>query len=98
MGSRGPALKPHALRVLEGRTGSRYHEPKGQRPQPRPVTPEMPEWLDGEAKACWERVVPELERLNLLTIADREILVGYCVTWAEIVAWSQSGPELRAKF
>jgi P27 family predicted phage terminase small subunit len=35
-----------------------------------------------EAKREWNRVVPQLERLGLLTVVDRAALAGYCQSWA----------------
>ena len=48
--------------------------------------PSRPEWLSVEAKHEWGRVVPELERLGLLTIVDRAALAAYCTAWAHLVA------------
>ncbi len=83
MGARGPAAKPTALRVLEGNRG---HRPINQNePKPRPITPTRPGWLLPEAKREWSRVVPELDRMGLLTIVDRAALTGYCQAWARYV-------------
>ncbi len=82
MGSRGPAPKPHELRVLEGRTGSRYHE-KGRHPKPRPIRPKRPAWLSPQAKKIWDLVVPELDRMGLLTILDGQALAAYCFSFRE---------------
>jgi P27 family predicted phage terminase small subunit len=54
-------------------------------PQPTPKRPACPNWLNAEAKAEWRRIVPELERLNLLTTIDRAALATYCQTWARYV-------------
>ena len=43
-----------------------------------------PEWLHPLAKAEWEAVCPELERLGLLTELDRMTLAGYCQAVAEL--------------
>lgn len=50
------------------------------------VAPEPPEWLSEEAAAEWSRVVPGLQRLDLLKAEDRAILVAYCETWSSFVA------------
>lgn len=47
--------------------------------------PQAPEWLEGEALAEWERIVPCLEELDLLKPADMAVLAVYCVTWARFV-------------
>ncbi len=82
MGSRVPAPKPHDLRVLEGRTGSRYHEKAGYQKQ-RPIRPNRPAGLSPQAKKVWDLVVPELDRMALLTILDGQALAAYCFCFAE---------------
>lgn len=44
--------------------------------------PAMPRNLDGEAKAEWRRIVPELEKMGLLATVDRAVLIRYCRIWA----------------
>jgi len=76
-------FKPTALKILEGNPGKRplnLNEPK-----PKPITPNCPRWLLPEAKKEWKRVVPELERLGLLTCVDGAALAGYCQSWARYV-------------
>lgn len=79
-----PKARPANLRLLTGRgngtdSGGRKVEPG---PKFRHIPPEPPEWLEGEARAEWDRVLPELERLNLVKSPDRASLVAYCETWA----------------
>jgi len=50
------------------------------------VAPKPPSWLSLEAAAEWRRVVPGLQRLDLLKPEDRAVLVAYCETWATFVA------------
>lgn len=75
--------KPLAIKILEGNPGKRplnLNEPK-----PKKVKPECPDWLEDEAKKEWFRIVPELERLGLLTVVDVAALIGYCQSWARYV-------------
>ena len=44
-----------------------------------------PEWLPVEARAEWDRVVPELARLELTKPVDRAALTAYCLTWDRLV-------------
>ncbi|MET0996341.1 MAG: phage terminase small subunit P27 family [Mycobacterium sp.] len=48
----------------------------------------MPSWLGGAARDEWERVVPQLEALDLLKEADGPLLAAYCLKWQEIVDMS----------
>ncbi len=78
---RGRKPKPTHLKILEGNPGQR---PLNQNePKPKRTKPTCPQWLSKEAKAEWKRIVPELDRLGLLTIVDRAALAGYCESWGE---------------
>ena len=79
---RGRKPKPTNLKVIEGNRGKRALN-KAE-PKPTPVTPTCPAWLSGEARREWRRVVPELERLGLLTLVDRVALAGYCQGWSRL--------------
>jgi len=84
---RGPSPKPTHLKVLDGNPGKRplnMNEPK-----PRPKAPKCPAWLNAVAKKEWKRVVPELERLGLLTCVDGAALEGYCESYSKWVEMSQ---------
>jgi phage terminase small subunit len=87
MGMRGPKKHPATLRLLNGTGQGR--DSGNQKVAPAPPfnrgAPEPPDWLDGEAKAEWDRVVPELERLDLLKPTDLGALVAYCENWAILV-------------
>lgn len=84
MGKRGPCKKPTALRIFEGNPSRR---PLNTRePKPTLGVPVCPEWLDTEARAEWERIVPELKRLGMLATIDRAELSAYCQSWSEYVA------------
>lgn len=72
--------KPTALKILEGNPGQRPIN--RNEPRPAPGAPEPPAGLCREGRAEWRRVVPELDRLGLLTRVDRATLVGYVETWA----------------
>jgi P27 family predicted phage terminase small subunit len=82
-----PKPRPAALKLIEGSRpgrdsgGRKVHEP----PAFRRIPPEPPEWLPAEARAEWDRVVPELARLDLLKPVDRASLTAYCLTWDRLV-------------
>src|SRR5438105_2313518 len=80
---RGRKPTPTAFKVLHGNPGKRPL-PKNE-PQPRQGDVSCPDHLDEEAKAEWQRVSPELERLGLLTVLDRAALAAYCECYSDWV-------------
>lgn len=79
---RGRKPKPTALKLIEGNPGKR--KINQNEPKPKQARPTCPAWLSKEAKAEWKRIVPELERLGLLTIVDRAALASYCTAWGHL--------------
>lgn len=75
MGRRGPRPLPSAVLEARGsrRAGSRPHE--AEAPRGRPV---CPAWLSPEAREVWDHMVPILEQMAVLTIADGNALARYC--------------------
>lgn len=86
MGKRGPAPKPTVLRVLEGNPS---HRPLNKRePKPRIATPTPPAGLDKAARAHWNLLIAELERIpSLLTAVDGGVLAMICQAHSE---WEQA--------
>lgn len=87
MAGAGRAPKPVALKLIEGRgqgtdSGGRK---VADTPKFKRVPPVAPEWLPSAAKAEWERIVPELSRLELLKPVDRAALTSYCLAWDRLV-------------
>lgn len=89
----GRKPKPTAIKKLEGNRGKRPL-PENE-PQPDRTPPKCPYWLSFGAKAEWKRVVPELERLGLLTCVDRAALAVYCEVFA---TWEKAAKELQKGF
>ena len=78
MGERGPLPVPYARR-RNRRSG---HSPAtGQ--YATVARPRMPRSLASEARAEWNRVVPELEAIGVLASIDRAVLIRYCTAWAD---------------
>ena len=76
----GNPRKPTKLKALQGtlradRTPEHEPQPEGRA--------EPPESLSLEARAEWDRIAPELERLGLLTVLDRADFAVYCQAWAD---------------
>ncbi len=85
MAGRIPA--PAQLKLLNGRSpgrdsGGRVVEAP---PEFKREPPVAPIWLSPEARAEWNRVVPDLARLDLLKRIDMSSLVAYCECWARFV-------------
>ena len=91
MGKRGPIPKSDEQRILEGNPSKRPL--RGPSPKPEHSIPTCPIWLSPLAKKEWKRITPELARLGLLTKLDRNVLAGYCVSFA---LWQQT-QELLSK-
>lgn len=82
-----PKPKPPTLKLIEGRGNGRDSGGRPVKAAPAFVRlpPTAPEFLPDEARAEWERVVPELERLQLLKPVDRAALTAYVLTWQRLV-------------
>ncbi|MGW4641817.1 phage terminase small subunit P27 family [Sphaerisporangium sp. NPDC004334] len=86
-----PKPRPVALKLVEGARPGR--DSGGRKVKDtaafRRLPPQAPSWLPDEARAEWERVVPELTRLGLLKEIDRAALAAYCLTWDRLVSAQQ---------
>ena len=87
-----PAAKGKAkARTAETRAAARTPRPaatptRPAAPTPPPVTiPVCPPHLDAEAKAEWDRIVPELLQRGLLGQTDRAAIAAYCQSWSRWV-------------
>jgi P27 family predicted phage terminase small subunit len=78
MGSRGPIRDPNSVRGINNADGI-------EQPRPRPVIPKCPRYFSGIARREWRRIVPELDRLGLLTCVDGAALEAYCNAYANMV-------------
>ena len=45
----------------------------------------MPDWLDDEGRAEWERIVPALDEHGILKPSDRALLACFCECWSRFV-------------
>lgn len=79
---RGRKPTPRSVRELRGNPGRRPL-PEGE-PRPPVALPDKPEWLDDDASAEWDRVVPQLTTLGILTELDRAVLVAYVTAWSDL--------------
>jgi phage terminase small subunit len=65
-------------------------------PMPPIGAPACPAWLKGDALEEWNRIVPALDRLGMLTSVDGAVLIGHCVTYAEVAMTVKAGEPLKA--
>ena len=95
----GPKPAPTALKKLAGNPGKRALNTR--EPQPESGAPPCPDWMPAEGRAQWGRVVPELDRLKLLTKvvkSEATVLIhGESGTGKELIARAIHYHGSRAK-
>jgi P27 family predicted phage terminase small subunit len=82
MGKRGPKKTPTNILQLRG---SWRGDARGSEPVAVDGIPDCPEWLVGEAKAEWDRQVPDLSSRKLMSKSYRVALAMFCEAWGEYV-------------
>lgn len=82
MAKPGPKRTPTPILKMRGSwlAGQRDGEPAVPDTEPA-----MPDWLDAEAAAEWDRLVPVLRHMGLLSVADQGMLAALCVAWGRLV-------------
>ncbi len=82
------------MKKLAGNPGKR---PLNDRePLPAGRIGACPDWFPPDATIEWDRVVPELDRLGVLTSVDAATVEAHCLTYGEIVATVKAGEPLKA--
>jgi P27 family predicted phage terminase small subunit len=90
MGRTGRPRKPDAIKKLEGNPG---HRPLNMAEPRFPALISCPNWLTGEGKSEWRRVIGVLSKVpGLLTSVDRSVLASYCQSYAR---WRQAEHHLE---
>ncbi len=81
MGRRGPAPTPTNILKLRGSTlvterrlRSEVKGPIGH--------PDCPAWLDEDARAMWDKLIPQLSAMGILSRIDGNALARYCRFWS----------------
>jgi P27 family predicted phage terminase small subunit len=80
---RGRRPKPTVLKILAGNPGKR--KVSGDEPRPEKAAKgarRCPAWMPPQGKRLWKSLVPELEKLNLLSKIDDATLEGACANYA----------------
>ncbi len=88
----GPPPKPLELKQRDGD----IHKERWNlnAPQPEKGIPTCPKHLTGAAKTEWKRIVPELDKIGLLTQIDRSALAAYCEAYRE---WKEACELMEGK-
>jgi len=99
MGQRGPKPLPANVHLLRGNASKKpLASLLDDVVRPPVEAPECPEHLEGEARAEWERIVPHLVSLGLVSQIDRAALTAYCDTWGEYVETCAVIKTMREQF
>lgn len=85
---------PTVMKKLAGNPGKRALN--HAEPMPTKGAPSCPDWLQGDGLLEWKRIVPELDRLGVLTAVDGAVIEAHCATYGEIVATVKAGEPLKA--
>jgi len=84
--ARGRKPDPAALQDAKGNPGRRKAAPNSDQAgdvTPPPVKSTAPRYLKGTPLEIWNRIAPELVRMNLLRATDYNALAVYCQTVAD---------------
>lgn len=90
--SRGPQPKPTILKLIAGNPGKR--ELNADEPIPPEGSPVPPEWLNEDAVAIWNALVPPLTATKLFSAIDWPLVGRYCV---KLARWIEIGKEIKRR-
>lgn len=84
----GRIAKPAGLKLVNGRGPGKDSGGRTVAPAPKfnRGAPDAPDSLSEEARAEWDRIVPGLDKLELLKPEDYAALVEHCETWSTYIA------------
>lgn len=80
MGRRGPKKTPTKVLKLRGSWRGKKRPAERTGAYKRPA---MPQFLTGDARREWIRILPILEKMGVLAEVDRTMLALYCKCYAE---------------
>lgn len=89
MAAKGRKAKSTVAKVLAGTRADRVNSSE---PRPARAEPARPDYLDRYGEEAWDRIVPKLLALGVLTELDGEALALYCVTHSR---WRMAVEEIR---
>ncbi len=91
--ARGPAPKPTALKKLTGNAGHR--KLNEEEPQPKLAAfRSAPSHLCEYSVECWNAIVPELVKLNLLSVVDYPAVEMACASYG---LWREMRKKLQTE-
>lgn len=99
-GNSGRPSKPAALHLLQGnRSKKNFNELIEEIKSPAvPVAaPPMPDVLSDDAVAEWERLLPDLTALGLISTLDQMALATYCQAYADWLRYQRMIAQRNAK-
>lgn len=80
---KGRKPTPTTLKLLRGNPGQRRISAEEPVPPPLSADPVPPELHDAHARAEWQRLAPGLIACGQVTMADRTVLVAYCLKYGQ---------------
>lgn len=86
--ARGPKPTPKKLQALRGNPGKRKLN-RANDPEFEGAIPEPPDFLEGEALEEWNRIVDEMDKMQLITTLDRTEIALYAWTFGEFARHSR---------
>ncbi len=97
MGDRGPSPQPTAVRLLNGNPSRRPIN--RSEPKPLEIAPACPAHVqeDDVAHAEWQRLLPILLRMKVLTEADGLVLANLCIVHSHLILQLSKMREFNAQ-
>lgn len=91
MGKRGPKPKPTPLKILDGTRKDRVNSAEPKSPPGRPDPPPAVT-ADPVATEAWNRLLPLLEEMGVLSPIDGGALAVYCTAYSR---WAEACEDIR---
>ena len=90
--------KSAKLLKLEGTYRKDRHSSRRESIVDEVILPDMPDFLEGEAKAEWDRCINLMADEGILHRLNRSLLVQYCVMWADLSLDTEKGAAFHTSF
>lgn len=90
-GNSGRPAKPAVVHLVSGNPSKKNAKDllrEVTQPAIEVAAPDMPDWLDEDAVGEWNRVVPDLLKLGLISVLDRQVLAQYCEAVSDYRRWT----------